>query len=187
MSGDIFLPVIHKYLFSSSTALRTTGEDVINILKHNRHIAKNYLIMQLRRELHLRTKYGDAADRIVNVFAENMNLYEAIFQCRLERKGCQPDSRYERLFGTYWEFSSDTNEVIFHLGSDHNAEEVRFPLPTPREIASGFYGVTQEHEELIHLRSRIIDYALRNDLQLFSDQVDFCSGRLYGLAMTDTV
>ena len=184
LTGDIFLPLIHRYLFSPSPSsnpdersLRKieSRKDVINILKHNTFIAKNYLIMQLRRELQLSTKQNNSADQPGNVFAENMKLYQTIFRSRDTNRNDYGEHerqylRYERLFATYWEFSSDTNEIVLRLGND---EEIRFPLPTPQEIAFGTYHVTREHEELVRLRGKIIDYALRNDLKLFPNQGDF--------------
>ena len=37
-------------------------------------------------------------------------------------------------------------------------------LPTPEEIEVGFYHAPAEYYELLLLRDRLIDYALRNDL-----------------------
>ena len=177
LTGDIFLPLIRRYLFAPSSD-PDDRKDVISILKHNKFIVKNYLIMQLRRELQLRTKQNNSADQPGNVFADNMKLYRTIFRSRdADRDNYadlgRQDLRYERLFATYWEFSSDTNEVVLRLRNDPGAKVVKFPLPTPQEIFSGFYHVTREHEELVRLRGKIIDYALRNDLQLFSNGGDF--------------
>lgn len=150
----------------------------ISVLKRNTFIVKNYLIMQLRRELQLSTKQSNHADQPGNPFAENMKLYQTIFRSRDTNRNDYGDSelqhlRYERLFATYWEFSSDTNEVVLRLGNDSDAEEVRFPLPRPQEIAFRTYHLTREHEELVRLRVKVIDYTLRNDLQLFPNQGDF--------------
>ena len=180
LTGDIFLPLIHRYLFSPASS-PDDRKDVINILKHNTFIAKNYLVMQLRRELQLSTKRNSSADQPGNVFSENMQLYQTIFRSRNTNRNEYGEHerqylRYERLFGTYWEFSSDTNEIVLNLGNDSDAseaEEINFPLPTPQELVIGTYHVTQEREELIRLRGKVIDYALRNDLRLFPNQGDF--------------
>lgn len=173
LTGDIFLPLVHRYLFSpltSPTADRNRKE-MIDVLRHNRLIAKNYLVMQLHRELQLRTRqdYGDADD----VFVENLELYQDIFQSR--SSDGDSDGHYEQLFSDNWEFSPSVNEVVFRIGGGSEAEAVRFPLPTPAEVGSASYSVSREYENLVKLRSRIIDYVVRNDLELFSadDEEEF--------------
>ena len=74
LTGDILLALIHRYLFSPSSN-PDDRIDVINILKHNTFIARNYLIMQLLRELQLRTRQNDNAVQPGKAFAENMKLY----------------------------------------------------------------------------------------------------------------
>ena len=166
LTGDIFLPLVHRYLFSppTSRAADRNRKEMIDILRHNRLIARNYLVMQLHRELQLRTRqdYGDADD----VFVENLEFYREIFQSR-DSDG-NSDGHYEQLFGDNWEFSPTANEVVLRVGDGSDSETVRFPLPTPTEVGSASYAVSREYENLVKLRSRIIDYVFRNDLELFS-------------------
>ena len=161
LTGDIFLPLVHRYLFSPLTSAAHRKE-MIDVLHHNRLIARNYLVMQLHRELRLRTRQDyDGAD---DVFFENLKLYQEIFQSR-RNAGGNSDGKYEQLFGNNWEFSPTANEVVLRIGDGSDA--VRFPLPTPSEVGSAIYSVPREYENLVRLRSRIIDYVFRNDLELF--------------------
>ena len=170
LTGDIFLPLVHRYLFSPLTSPTDRGE-MIDVLTHNPLIARNYLVMQLHRELRLRTKqdYGDTD----HVFVENLELYRDIFQSR--DSGGSSNGKYEQLFGDYWEFSPTANEVVLRVGNGSGTDTVRFSLPTPSEVGSAIYSVSREYEYLVRLRSKIIDHVFRNDLELFSanDEEEF--------------
>ena len=174
LTGDIFLPLVHRYLFSSNIDPQDRM-DVINILMHNKLVARNFLIMQLRRDLQMNMKHNNDIDDPRTVFSENWKLYRSIYCSRDPNEGdCGENGHeklvYERLFATYWDFSSNTNNVILRLEMGTDIEEVIIPLPTPRELASGIYHVSREYEELMRLRRKVVDYAHRNDLQIFPDQ-----------------
>ena len=88
MTGDIFLPLVDQYLFSSN-ANPSSRDAVIDVLAHNPVLARNWLVMDVERQLGLgaNTPTGPA---------ENMELYRRIFEARgfqRERPGRGPSVR----------------------------------------------------------------------------------------------
>ncbi len=134
------------------------------VLAHNPLIAKNYLVMQLRRELRLRS--GGGSD-----FEERLVRYKGIYERRrgggggeLPREG--EEGGYGSLFATYWRFAPATNEVLLIAGRE-SGEMTSVDLPTPEELAAGTYGMTREYWDLIRLRGELIEYVYRNDMEVF--------------------
>ena len=161
LTGDIFLPIIHRYLFSAS-ANRSDRDDVIDVLEHHPTLAKNWLVMEVGRQLRL-------GGNLPTGFVENMELYRRIFEARVSGGGdALPELRYERLFPSYWSqeasastqpavaFSRTANEMmIFRYGtgsSDTEHEEVRISMPTPQQVATGSYVASRGYVELTRLR-----------------------------------
>ena len=168
LTGDIFLPLIHRYLFSER-AVPSDRNDVIDVLKHNPTIARNWLVMEVRRQLQLRMSTPGG-------FAENLDMYRRVFESRrLIGADRSEGFGYERFFPSYWVSATATvppsvafsgNELVFF---EYGAEdgEVRIPMPTPNELARGSYAASRGYLEAVRLRRAIIEYSLRNELELF--------------------
>ena len=160
LTGDIFLPLVHQYLFSAEADPEERAA-MVEVLRHNPFVAQNYLVMQLRRELHLRN--GDDG------FVENMERYERIYEAdngSATSESASESDGYRVLFASYWEFSPDGNGVLLRSGSE-SEEQLRIALPTPEELEAGVYRTSREYSDLVRLRSEIIDYVHRNGLGVF--------------------
>ncbi|MYN67679.1 MAG: hypothetical protein F4X11_22055 [Acidobacteria bacterium] len=156
LSGDVFLPVIHGYLFGSGAA-PGEREKVIRILEHNPVLAHNYLAMQLRRELVLQGSFVDAMARYRTVF-------EDLSTENTEGVG----ATYEELFASTWEFAEEGNWVILRYeGVRGEKHETRISMPRPESIQGQRYMISPEYADLIALRVKLIDYAFRSDLDIF--------------------
>ena len=131
--------------------------------------------MEVRRQLEL-------GGNTQTTFAENMELYRRRFEAgRPGASAADADLRYDRLFPSYWfegtaatsgsvSFSPTSNEMVVRrsrTASDTEGESVRLPMPTPEQVATGIYSTSRAYVELTRLRRAVLDYALRNDLELF--------------------
>ena len=189
MSGDIFLPLVSRYLFSD-TVRPTERNEMVDVLCHNPTLARNWLVMEVRRQLEL------GANRPTAV-AENMELYARIFESRGRRAAARFRSR-------------DTSSCCLRTGCSRRRRARRPPClmrqgtnswssgrrgrPKPRpapgkrrtparaastrgagensdadpeEVSTEYYSAPRGYLELARLRSAILEYALRNDLKLF--------------------
>ena len=185
LTGDVMLPVIHRVLWGSQEGTEDR-RDVVAILEHHKNLSRNYLVMQLSRELH-RHNSGIDYDG-VGFFGRNLEEYAKLYRCRSRSGSRDVDSGvatdcdsptlagYEDLFGSQWVFHSSKNVVFvpIELLSDQAdlADPQRYlalDLPTPEEIEVGRYHAPAEYFELLLLRDRLVDYALRNDLAFVSN------------------
>ena len=113
--------------------------------------------------------------------AEDMELYRRIFEAR-RSSGNDADAalRYERLFPSYWieetatrgsvVFSQTSNEMVVvgsRTASRTEAKSVRLSMPTPEQVATRHYSIPRGYVGLTRLRAAIMDYVLRNELELF--------------------
>lgn len=163
LTGDIFLPLVHRYLFSTEVDPEDR-EAIVEVLRRNPFMRRNYLVMQLRQELHLRNGK--------NGFAENMERYERIYESRggsVAGQSASGSGSYGELFASYWDFAPDGNEVLLRSGSE-SEEPLRIALPSPEELEAGVYRTSREYSDLVRLRSEIIDYVHRNGLEVFLGQ-----------------
>ena len=163
-TGDILLPVLHSLLMSDSGAFETGStlhEDAISVVTHNQLLSKNYLIFRFSRELKNRSAPDYASDS--TVFSQNLDRYEAIYNCRARNnENC---GSYEELFAGYWNFDPGKNEVII--------TEYPLSMPSPEDLKKRTYHVPKSYYDLLRLRDRIIDYALRNEFEfVFKENID---------------
>ena len=173
MTGDVFLPLVSRYLFSSQVS-PSDRDAVIGVLAHNPVLARNWLVMEAGRQLGLGTNTPTG-------FADDLDLYRRIFEAR--RSGgndADTDLRYERLFPSYWieetatrgsvTFSQTSNEMVVRGSPNASGTETtsaRLPMPTPEHVAARHYSISRAYVELTRLRATIMDYSLRNNLELF--------------------
>ena len=159
LSGELVLPLVHRYLWAEGVEQRDRNW-MVDVLAHNPLIARNYLVMQLGRELRLRSGDGGLGSRT--------GRYRRIYE-RLGREiGSSEGNRegYQSLFASYWEFAAGSNAVL--LRSDEvGADGTAVDLPTPDELEAGVYGMTREYWELVQLRGEVIEYVYRNDMEIF--------------------
>ena len=116
LTGDVVLPVIHRLLWTSQEGT-DERRDIVDVLRHHEHLGRNYLVMQLGREMRRHNStidYGGSS-----VLGRNLEEYATLYGCRelrnssaygTDMKG-ECDSLfpggYEGLFASYWTVSSD--------------------------------------------------------------------------------
>ena len=113
LTGDVMLPVIHRVLWTSQegTADRRV---VIAILRHHENLSRNYLVMQLARELRWHNPTFDYGG--LGFFERNLEEYATRYRCRAMDDNTDVDTGvgtecdaptldgYEELFGSQWIF-----------------------------------------------------------------------------------
>ena len=163
LAGDIFLPVIHRYLFSPDVRADDRAA-MVAVLRHNPVVAQNYLVMQLRRELELRSGLGG--------FSEKLGIYREVRELRATGRNVARSDRlgFDNLLGSYWQFSEAQNAVVLEVEGEFDDERLLVQLPSAGAIQRRAYSTLREYAELLRLRVMIMDHVMRNDLPVFGGE-----------------